>query len=270
MILILFSKLFRNHSIPDLIDLAQSHGFAGYDLCVRQGYPVSPEDAGLTLPEAVRQMEAAGLVVPLVTGPTGLTDPRQPGTEELLGALAAAGVHRLKLGYFRYNPARPYWDQVDDARRSLENWEVLSRIYGVQLCYHTHSGTLLGLNVAALMHLLRERDPAHIGAYLDPGHLAVNGEPFALGLAMAQSHLSVLSLKDVRVERVEKEGHGSGKVRWVPAGTGVVDWSGVYAALYQNGFDGPASIHCEFEVPQADWRGTFAQEIVFFSRWNTL
>lgn len=266
--LIVFTKLLKEHSIPGLIDLAQSHGFAGYDLCVRQGYPVTPENAQETLPAAVQQMESAGLAVPMVTGPTGLTDPRQPGTEDLLAALADAGVHRLKLGYFRYNPARPYWDQVDDARRSLENWEVLGRIYGVQLCYHTHSGNTLGLNSAALMHLLRDRDPGYIGAYLDPGHLAVNGEPFGLGLAMARSHLSVLSFKDVVVDRVEKEGHGNGAVRWVPAGTGVVDWSGVFAALYQNGFDGPASIHCEFEVAPEAWRETFTREIVFFQRWN--
>jgi sugar phosphate isomerase/epimerase len=186
----------------------------------------------------------------------------------LLGALAAAGVPRLKLGYFRYDPARPYWEQVDAARRDLENWEVLGRIYGVQLCYHTHSGSHLGLNAAALMHLLHERDPNYIGAYVDPAHFVVNGEPFPLALAMAARYLSVLSVKDVRIERVDKEGHGSKEVRWVPAGQGMVDWTEVSAALKRVGFDGPASIHCEYEVPAAEWMGTFAQEIGFFHKWN--
>ena len=88
--LIVFSKLLKDHSISQLIDLAHAHGFDGYDLCVRPGYPVSPEDAALTLPAAVRRMDAAGLSVPLVTGPTNLTDPRQPGAENLLAALGAA------------------------------------------------------------------------------------------------------------------------------------------------------------------------------------
>jgi len=267
--LIVFSKLLKDRSIPELIDLAHSHGFDGYDLCVRPGYPVSPEDAALTLPVAVRQMAAAGLTVLLVTGPTGLTDPRQPGTEDMLAALADAGVPRLKLGYFRYNPLRPYWDQVDDARRCLENWEVLGRIYGVQLCYHTHSGNLLGLNAAALMHLLRDRDPAYIGAYLDPGHFAINGEPFPLGLSMVKGYLSVLSLKDVVVERVQADGYGKGEVRWMAAGDGVVDWKEVFAQLRAADFEGPASIHCEYEVPADQWMETFAREIAFFKRWNT-
>lgn len=266
--LIVFSKLLKEYSIPGLIDLARSYGFDGYDLCVRQGYPVTPENAEETLPAAMRQMEAAGLAVPLVTGPTGLTDPRQPGAEELLAALADAGVPRLKLGYFRFNPLRPYWDQVDDARRCLENWEVLGRIYGVQLCYHTHSGGYLGLNGAGLMHLLRDRDPAHISAYLDPGHLAVNGEPFALGLAMVRDYLSLLSFKDVQVERVQAEGHGRAAVRWVPAGEGVVDWGNVFAELERADFRGPASIHCEFEVAPERWQETFTREVVYFQRWN--
>jgi len=267
--LIVFSKLLRDRSIPGLIDLAHSHGFDGYDLCVRPGHPVNPEDAARTLPAAVRQMAAAELTVPLVTGPTSLTDPRQPGAEEILAALAAAGVPRLKLGYFRFDPARPYWKQVDDARRALESWEILGRIYGVQLCYHTHSGNLLGLNGAAIMHLLRDRDPAHIGAYLDPGHFAVNGEPFALGLAMTAKYMSVLSLKDVRVERMQSNGHGAGKVCWVPAGEGMVNWTEVFGELKRMDFDGPASIHCEYAVHDDEWMKTFTREIAFFRRWNT-
>ena len=237
--LIVFSKLLKDYSIPALIELAHSHGYTGYDLCVRPGYPVSPENAAEVLPAAARRMADAGLAIPLVTGPISLTDPRQPEAEALLAALAAAGLPRLKLGYFRFDPARPYWAQVDEARRSLESWEILGRIYGVQLCYHTHSGTLLGLNAAGLMHLLAERDPAHIGAYLDPSHLAVNGEPFTLGLAMVARYVSVLSLKDVWVERVTANSpstssghrHGKGEVRWVAAGEGVVDWTEVFGEL---------------------------------------
>ena len=262
--LIVFSKLLRDRSIAALIELAHSHGFGGYDLCVRPGYPVSPEDAALTLPTAVRQLAAAGLSVPLVTGPTSLTDPRQPEAENLLAALANADIPRLKLGYFGFDPSRPYQEQVDSARRSLENWEILGRIYGVQLCYHTHSGNFLGLNAAALMHLLRDRDPAYIGAYLDPGHFAVNGEPFALGLSMAAGYVSLFSFKDVLVERVQADGHGRGEVHWVAAGEGVVDWTEVFGELKRTGFDGPVSIHCEFEVPADEWMETFAREIGFF------
>lgn len=266
--LIVFSKLLKDYSIPALIELAHSHGFSGYDLCVRPGYPVSPENAAEALPAAVGQMAASGLAVPLVTGPTNLTDPRQPESENLLGALAAAGVPRLKLGYFRYDPARPYWEQVDAARRDLENWEVLGRIYGVQICYHTHSGNHLGLNGAALMHLLQGRDPTYIGAYLDPAHFVVNGEPFPMAMAMAARYLSILSVKDVLVERAQIGDHGGKQVRWVPAGQGMVDWQAVSGALRAAGFAGPASIHCEFEVPAEKWAETFAQEIGFFKKWN--
>ncbi|MBX3050340.1 MAG: sugar phosphate isomerase/epimerase [Caldilineaceae bacterium] len=266
--LIVFSKLLKEYSVPKLIALAHSHGYDGYDLCVRPGYAVSPEDAGETLPAAVAQMAVEGVAVLLVTGPTSLTDPRQPEAESLLAALATSGVPRLKVGYFRFDRSRSYQEQVDSARRTLENWEILGRIYGVQICYHTHSGSYLGLNAASLLHLLRDRDPAYIGAYLDPGHLAVNGEPFDQALAMTRDYLSVLSLKDVQVERVEAGAHGKGRVRWLPAGQGIVDWTSVFADLNAADFEGPASIHCEYEVPAEGWAETFGREIASFRRWN--
>ena len=102
-------------------------------------------------------------------------------------------------------------------RRAFAAWEKLASIYNVKVCYHTHSHYCMGLNAAALMHLLRDFDPALLGAYLDPGHFAVDGEPFDFGLAMAREYLSILSMKDVLIERVAKNGHGAVRTHWVPA-----------------------------------------------------
>ena len=43
--LVFFSKTFKDKSIPDLVDAAREFGFEGYDLCVRPGYAVNPENA---------------------------------------------------------------------------------------------------------------------------------------------------------------------------------------------------------------------------------
>ena len=43
--LIVFSKMFKDKNPEDLVNLAQEYGFEGYDLCVRPGYPVSPDNA---------------------------------------------------------------------------------------------------------------------------------------------------------------------------------------------------------------------------------
>ena len=266
--LIVFSKMLQEKSIAELVELAQKHGYDGYDLAVRPGHPVNPDNAATALPQAQTQMKQAGLQIGMVTGNFDLLTADHPLAEPLLAAMDSADVRLLKLGYFRFEPqTMDYWEQVDDVRRAFSAWERLASIYNVKICYHTHSHYCMGLNAAALMHLLRDFDPAYLGAYLDPGHFAVDGEPFDFGLAMAREHLSILSVKDVLVQRVEKNGHGAAKALWVAAGEGIVDWTAVFGELRRIEYDGFLSIHCEYDIDDdEDWFDTFVREVAFFRK----
>ena len=266
--LIVFSKMLQEKSIAELVELAQKHGYDGYDLAVRPGHPVNPDNAASALPQAQRQMAQAGLQIGMVTGNFDLLTADHPLAEPLLAAMDSADVRLLKLGYFRFEPqTMDYWEQVDNVRRAFSAWERLASIYNVKICYHTHSHYCMGLNAAALMHLLRDFDPAYLGAYLDPGHFAVDGEPFDFGLAMAREHLSILSVKDVLVQRVEKNGHGAAKALWVAAGEGIVDWTAVFSELRRIEYDGFLSIHCEYDIDdEDDWFETFVREVAFFRK----
>ena len=266
--LIVFSKMLQEKSVAELIELAQRHGYDGYDLAVRPGHPVNPDNAATALPQAQAQMEQAGLQIGMVTGNFDLLTADHPLAEPLLAAMDSANVRLLKLGYFRFEPqTMDYWEQVENVRRAFAAWEKLASIYNVKICYHTHSHYCMGLNAAALMHLLRDFDPAYLGAYLDPGHFAVDGEPFDFGLAMAREHLSILSVKDVLVERVEKNGHGAAKALWVAAGEGIVDWTAVFGELRRIEYDGFLSIHCEYDIEDdEDWFDTFVREVAFFRK----
>ena len=265
--LIVFSKMFREHTVPQLADLAHAHRFDGYDLAVRPGYPVNPDNVSTALPAAARLMAGEGLSIPMVTGNFDLLTPEHPTAEPILAAMDKADVRLIKLGYFRYVPHETdYWQLAGDIRRALEGWQALGSKYGVKICYHTHSGDFMGLNGAALMHLLRGFDPRFIGAYIDAGHLVANGEDFPLGLAMVIDYLSIVAVKDVLILRGEGNGHGTELRRWVPAGEGMVDWTTVFAELRHVAFDGPVSIHCEFEVPEDGFARAFAREVAFFRR----
>ena len=266
--LIVFSKMLQEKSIAELIELAQQHGYDGYDLAVRPGHPVNPDNAATALPQAQAQMEQAGLQIGMVTGNFDLLTADHPLAEPLLAAMDSANVRLLKLGYFRFEPqTMDYWEQVESVRRAFAAWEKLASIYNVKICYHTHSHYCMGLNAAALMHLLRDFDPAYLGAYLDPGHFAVDGEPFDFGLAMAREHLSILSVKDVLIKRVEKNGHGAAKALWVAAGEGIVDWTAVFTELRRIEYDGLLSIHCEYDIDDSeDWFDTFVREVAFFRK----
>ena len=264
---IMFSKMLKDRTVEQLADLAEGWGLGGYDLCVRPDYAVNPDNASEALPPAVKLFRERGLDIPMVTANFDLLEPDQPPVVPLLEAMDKADVRLLKLGYFKLNPAEDdYLGEVKRIRGIFERWCPLAEKYGVKICYHTHSNKCMGLNCASLAHLLDGFDPALIGAYIDPAHLAVEGEDIATALAMVKDWLSIVAVKDVLLTRVEKNGHGSVQRDWVFGGEGVVDWSTVFEQLGKVGYDGPISIHCEFKVAEEEFLPGVAREIAFFNQ----
>lgn len=267
--LIVFSKMLKDKNVDELIETAHAYGYEGYDLCVRPEYPINPDNVGETLGPAVRKLNKAGLHVPMITGSLNLLTPDNPTAEPLLKAMDGADVRFVKLGYFRFNPlTQDYWQEVDRIRKAFEGWEKLARQYKVKICYHTHNDRCMGLNAAALAHLIRGFDPQCIGAYLDPLHLVLEGEEFAFGLAMVQEYFSLVAMKDVLTWREEKNDHGSIGLKVVPGGEGLVDWTAVFSDLKRVGYEGPLSMHCEYHVPEAEFWGLVKREVAFFKKFR--
>ncbi len=263
--LIAFSKLFKDKSIPELVEMAHDYGLDGYDLCVRAEYPVNPDNVAEELPKAAATMREGGLDIPMITAEGSLLEPDDPTVEPILAAMDQADVRRIKLGYWRYDPVEgDYWEEVDRIRKLLEGWEEMGRKHNVKVCYHTHSNRCMGLNCSSMMHLIRGFDPEHIGAYIDTGHMAVEGEEWAFGIAMVRDYLSMVALKDAIPVREQKNDHGVAKRVFPPAGEGIVDWTAVFAELVRIGFDGPLSVHCEFKVEEDKFEETVRREIAFF------
>ena len=263
--IIVFTKLFKNQSLSDLVAMGQAYGLDGYDLCVRPGYLVNPDNVLETLMPAVKTLSTAGLAVPMVTGSLNLVDPDHPTVGPILKAMDQANIRLLKLGYFPFDPlTQDYWQAVSHARQALERWQELGKTYQVKICYHTHARGFLGQNCAALMHLLDGFNPVHIGAFIDPVHLVLEGEEFPVGVAMARHYLSIVSVKDVMLRRVETGGHSAVEFDVVPCGTGMVDFDSVFSTLGRIGFQGPLTVHCEFEnAPEPEFSDLVKHEVGF-------
>lgn len=265
--LILFSKMVKDKDVPQLIALAKELGVDGYDLCVRPGYPINPDNAAAKLVEAVKMFRAAGLDIPMITGNFDLLFPDHPTAEPILSAMNQADVRLIKLGYYMFNPLKQdYWAEVDRIRKGLAGWQSLGQRYNVRICYHTHCQRCMGLNGGTLAHLLRGFDPHYIGAYLDPCHLAVEGEEFAYAVAIMKDYFSMIGLKDVMIQRAAVKGHGRKTIKMVPAGEGLVDWTAIFSDLARVRFSGPLSVHCEFEVPADRFVETVKTEVAFFRK----
>lgn len=248
--LILFSKRFAGDSPEQLAERVASWGLAGVDLAIREGHPVTPANVGERLPDVARVFREAGLDVPMVTASVDLIDADAPDARALLAAMERAEVPMVKLGYYRFEGRRNDYAQVlDRVRRALDRWEAQARAHHVRVLYHLHSGDFVAPNASALARVLDGRDSTHIGAYIDAGHLALEGEGFPLAVAITRPWLAAVALKDVMIDRIAHEGHGAKRRRWCLAGDGVVNWTTVFQTLVEARFDGPLSVHAEFETP---------------------
>ena len=139
--LIIFSKKLKAKNIADLIDKAKNFGIDGYDLCVRDGYIVTPDNAAQMLPKLVSELSKESLSVPMISGPYDLLTVDHPAVEPIVNAMNQSGVKLLKLGYFHFYPEsdKNYWQAVDRVRSELAKWENLARKHNIKVCYHTHS-----------------------------------------------------------------------------------------------------------------------------------
>ncbi len=70
---IMFTKHLEGLTLAEIAGKLNSVGVSGADLCVREGYPVNPENIDRALPEAVRVLSDEGLSIPLVTAPGDFT-----------------------------------------------------------------------------------------------------------------------------------------------------------------------------------------------------
>jgi sugar phosphate isomerase/epimerase len=249
--IVLNSKFFHTLSVPELAAKVRELGFDGIDVCVRPGHPVHPANVETALPQAVTAWTAQGLICPLATAPVTLANPDAPEVQPLYAGCAAAGVPRVKIGFFPFTPGEDYWALVDAARRALEGFARVGETHGVQTVYQVHSGPVLGSNCAGLMHLLRGLDPRWVGAYPDLGHMLLDGEDYPMGLAMVQEYLSVVAVKDA-YHAPQPAGHEPPFVpRFVKLGSGAVNWRRALGALRTLGFDGVFSVHTEYDFEES-------------------
>ena len=244
---IMFTKHLEGMDVSGIIESLQSVGVQGADLCVREGYPVNPDNIDKALPEAAKQFEAAGLCIPLVTAPGDFSRPDMDYTERYYGALGDAGVAHVKLGYWHWSDAKHYWDQLDEIRGWMEGFEKLSEKYGVKTVVHNHSGKSMGLNSCAVMNVVKGFNPEHIGVFSDPGHLSICGEPIEMALDIVREYLSVLAFKDlIRQRPLGRTVQGTPMGGTMRLGQGFGDWPAVVKTLDRLNFEGPVSFHSEY------------------------
>ena len=249
--IVLNSKFFNYLSVENLGETTENLGYDGLDICLRPNHPIDPNTARTELP-STRIWEQQGLIYPLATAPADLNQP-DDRAESLFAACAESGIPRLKIGFWRFESNDDYWQLFDRARKALDGFIALSRRYQVQTCYQAHSGSCLGSNISGLMYLLKEFDPQEVGAYPDLGHLELDGEDWPMGLSMMGNCLTVVGIKDVCYSQRLENSASICLPSFVKVGVGIVDWENRLVDLHKSNFNGPLTVHTEYQYYSSSW-----------------
>jgi len=265
--IVMFSKHLGPLSVPEAGKVMKKLGFQGMDLTVRPGGHVLPEQVKTALPEAVRQLKDLGLAVPMIT--TGLTGTEGQHAEEIMETAASLGIRNLKLGYWPYRTFGQLHGALDSARQAMDGLEALARRHDVRACIHSHSGNYLSAEAAVVYLLLKDRDPHHVGAYLDPGHMTLEGFAggWKQGIDLLQSYLAMVAVKTFGF--FPETDAQTGETRWrdklVPLKEGIVRWREVWACLKQLGWDGVVTFHSEYQGGHS-WKDLTMEELIAQTR----
>jgi L-ribulose-5-phosphate 3-epimerase len=237
-----FSKALQ--TMVDWSELARatkSIGFDGLDLTVRKGGHVAPERAAEDLPKAVSAIRAEGLDVPMIT--TALTSASDPTARPILSTAAKLGIGYFKAGYYYYQ----YKDvraELAKAGREFRSLAALAKLYGMQVGYHNHS-EYVGASLWDASQFIDPLDPKVAGYYLDCCH--VTGEGGAGGWKSAV-HLAAPRLKMVAIKDFYWKTTSQGwEYAVCPLGEGRVDLKYFCKVLAEVNFQGPISLHVEYE-----------------------
>ena len=224
---------------------AKRVGFDGLDLTVRKGGHVAPERAAEDLPRAVATAREEGLDVPMIT--TALTSADDPTARPILSTAGRLGIPFFKAGYYLYEH-KDVRQEVARAGRDFRGLVDLATQCGIQAGFHNHS-EYIGAALWDAASFIEPLDPKWAGYYFDARHAVAEGGAGAWKTAvhLVKSRLKMVAVKDFSWVKTARGWEDAN----CPLGEGMVDWKYVIGEICRSGFQGPISLHLEYEVPGA-------------------
>lgn len=246
------------YSWSEVAGMLRRLGVCGPDLTVRPGGLVAPDRVETDLPRAVAAFRDAGLRVPMIS--TGLTSARDPAAVPTLKTMGSLGIRYFKLGYYHYDDASKWQERVNAVRSDLRTLLPLAERAGAVAGLHNHAGATVGGALWDGWELLEPLDARRTGFYFDPAQATIEGGAHAwkLGFHRIASRLKMVAIKDFVWEKAA----GGWRTRWCPLGEGMVRWPEFFAMLARTPFEGPISLHIEYDPGGATKSARFENSFI--------
>lgn len=239
----LFTDHLAGFEWKEVARMLRQLGVSGPDLTVRKGGLVEPDRVVEDLPKAADAFREEGLSIPMIT--TNILSVDDPLTNPLLSTAARVGVRHYKLGYYAYGDLAKWQSTIAGTQRELAKLAALNQKLGLRAGMHNHAGNSVGCALWDSWEAMKGVDPKQVGFYFDPAQASIEGGKtgWNLGFRRLSERIFMVAIKDYVWEKSDK----GWRTRWVPLGQGMVQFPAFFELLRASRFQGPISLHIEYD-----------------------
>jgi len=262
-----FSKHLQALDFKSLGKTLKKLGIGGVDLTVRRGGHVEPSEVKDKLPLAKDILSKEGIKITMVT--TEITDIDQQDAKDVLETASHLGIGYFKLGYYLYQEFGSLKRLLQEANAKMKDIASFCEHHRIKGGYHNHSGDCLAASVPHVLEMLEGCSRQGLGVYFDIGHAAIEGgySGWKMNLDYLADRLFMVAVKDLCFSKKGSEEKAwPWEVRVVPMGEGLVNWQAFLKYLKLTGFDGPFSMHSEYNLPVEEVVAQTEKDLKFLNR----
>lgn len=255
----LFPKFFQQLSDEKLMEVCNLCRIDSPMVLCREGFPLSPENLSVRLPQFCRAAEKAGLSVQ--TACVDWVGEDLVRHADRLKQMADCGISMVRAGLcFRDIPIPQLAERAErQARFTVQAAEMSGLRILIQLHHFAYPH-----NATAASMMLKGLDPARIGVWLDSGNNTFEGDEhpdYQAGLL--GSYIGAFGAKDAAYFR---DGDGSAgdkgwRCRFVPVFAGRTDWQAFFKAVMPH--DPYAVLMPFYEMPYDLFVRTLTDEVEY-------
>jgi len=239
----LFSKPLDQYDFDFMCDCLLNSGIGGFDLTVRPGGKVEPDNVEVQLPKLVELAGKRNLGMDMMV--TAILTAYDPFTDRVLKTASETGIKYYRLGWFDYDLKAGILESLTKHRQQLLKIVELNKKYNLHGGYQNHSGARVGGPVWDLHELLRDLPAEYLGSQYDVRHAMVEGtNTWIFGMRLIAPHIQTLAIKDFTWKTL----NGKPQAVTVPLGEGMVDWDLFFKTVREFSIAGPATLHVEYPL----------------------
>lgn len=239
----LFSKPLDKYDFAFMCDCLKGAGIEGFDLTVRKGGKVEPNNVESMLPDLAEKASKQNLAIDMMV--TDIVSADDPNTERVIKTASATGIKHYRLGYYEFDFKAGILESLEKHKTSLKEISKLNKKYNIHGGYQNHAGTRVGGPVWDLYKLLEDLPPEYTGCQYDVRHAMVEGaNSWVIGLRLIYPWIKTLAIKDF----TWLSGPGKPGAVTVPMGEGMVNWDLFFKTAKELNISGPLTLHIEYPL----------------------